>query len=384
MHKVLLLDTNISSYPIHDFLVGKDFDVFTVGKNPHDYLAKNNSNYYNADYTNHLEMKGLIEGESFEYVIPGCNDASYRSAVKLNGTKNNLGLDNLETTDVINNKKLFRDFAISNCLSVPSIYSEEFNPLSFPLIVKPADAYSGRGITMLLEPNEELFYSAINHAKSFSKENMCVIEEYVLGQLYSHTAFIVNKNIVQDFFVEEHGSADPFAVDTSRVVWDFNPSMSEQIQNHIHKLAKSLNLVDGLVHTQFILRENKFWIIEITRRCPGDLYSQLINLSTGYDYTTAYVNPFIGLSPQKMIGVKKRNILRLTITPTANGKFKGLSFSMPINIVNLFMLRIPGESIEMGTAGRVGIFFLETSTEQELDELLHLAIERRLYSTHQL
>ena len=103
-------------------------------------------------------MKGLIEGESFEYVIPGCNDASYRSAVKLNVTKNNLGLDNLETTDVINNKKLFRDFAISNCLSVPSIYSEECNPLNFPLIVKPVDSYSGRGVKMLLEQNEELYY----------------------------------------------------------------------------------------------------------------------------------------------------------------------------------------------------------------------------------
>ena len=53
--------------------------------------------------------------------------------------------------------------------------------------------------------------------------------------------------------------------------------------------------MDGLIHTQFISDNNTFSLIEVTRRCPGDLYSKLIQMSTGINYSELYSMPFMGL-----------------------------------------------------------------------------------------
>ena len=68
--------------------------------------------------------------------------------------------------------------------------------------------------------------------------------------------------------VEEHGTANPFVVDTSRVSYDFPSATLEGIRNDIMPLAGELRLQDGLIHTQFIKAGNQCWLIEVTRRCP--------------------------------------------------------------------------------------------------------------------
>jgi hypothetical protein len=59
------------------------------------------------------------------------------------------------------------------------------------------------------------------------------------------------------------------------------------------RLAAELGMVDGLLHTQFIAEGDNFWIIECMRRCPGDLYGSLVERSTGVDYTSMFVQPFV-------------------------------------------------------------------------------------------
>ena len=60
-----------------------------------------------------------------------------------------------------------------------------------------------------------------------------VIEEFIQGQLYSHSAFIVDKKIIIDFVVEEHCIVNPFVVDTSRVLYNFDRDILNQIRNDI-------------------------------------------------------------------------------------------------------------------------------------------------------
>ncbi|NIV10430.1 MAG: phosphoribosylglycinamide synthetase, partial [Aliifodinibius sp.] len=47
------------------------------------------------------------------------------------------------------------------------------------------------------------------------------------------------------------------------------------------KIAALLSLGTGIFHIQFILKENKPYVIEICRRAPGDLYVSLVKHATG-------------------------------------------------------------------------------------------------------
>ena len=71
------------------------------------------------------------------------------------------------------------------------------------------------------------------------------------------------------------------------------------------------NLVDGLFHIQCILKSDEIYIIECTRRLPGDYYHYFASLSSGENYLHYYINSFIPIL-QKIITKKPRkNIVRI-------------------------------------------------------------------------
>jgi len=381
MVKVLLVDTNFSSAPIYNYLVQSGHEVFVIGGNPNDFLAKSVKNYINFDYSNIDRTQEIIEKMKIDYIVPGCNDRSYYVCATLNEKGNYCGLDTVETTEIINNKHKFRTFAAQNGLPVPRVIEKELVCEKRPVIVKPVDAYSGRGMTILRKPEQTTLQSAIDRAKEFSRAKTCIIEEYVEGQLYSHTAFIADGNIFSDFIVEEYGTANPFVVDTSRVIYDFPLNMLKRIREGIELLAKKLNFVDGLVHTQFIKSEDTFWLIEITRRCPGDLYSQLIELSTGFKYAETYAKPFV---KQKFSFEKKTFmqswLMRHTISQPTEGVLGAIRFNVPVLIEKMFPISVVGDIIKASPFSRIALVFLRSNSEEELLELYQKALNRSLYT----
>jgi len=381
MQKVLLVDTNFSSAPIYNYLVQSGFEVLVVGGNPNDFLAKSVKNYINLDYSNVNLTREIIEKMNIDYIVPGCNDLSYKVCAELNSSGLYCGLDTLETTEIINNKLAFRTFATQIDLPVPRIITSESTGKIWPLIVKPVDAYSGRGMKIVKKTEKHELKAAINRAKEFSRSKTVVLEEYIKGQLYSHSAFIVDSKIIADFIVEEYSKANPFVVDTSRVVYDFPKKMLSRIRDSITLLAQKLRLVDGLIHTQFIKKGESFWLIEITRRCPGDLYSQLIELSTGYKYAQTYARPFVKhkISMRKN-KIKKSWIMRHTLSQSVGGVLGSIQFKIPVLIEKMVPISLAGDIVKASPFGRIALIFLRSNSEKELLEIYQKTLDRRLYT----
>lgn len=383
MPKILLVDTNFSSVPIYDYLIQSGHEVFVCGNNPTDVLAKSSKNYIKLDYSDIAQTLLVVESLGVDYIVPGCNDLSYNICSKINSQGQFYGLDQPEVTESINNKKKFRLLASQIGLPVPRIIPDDEFDLNkiFPVIVKPTDAYSGRGTTIVNENNQDKLQTAIKYAQSFSRTKTCVVEEYVKGQLYSHSAFICGGKIVQDFIVEEHGTANSFVVDTSRVVYDFPTNVLNGVRNAILLLVKHLQLVDGLVHTQFIKQGELFWIIEITRRCPGDLYSQLIAVSTGFCYGEAYTKPFLNQTVKSVNQpLQQSYVMRHTISQPIDQVFTAIQFNLPLQIEKLILLSLAGDMVKASPFGRIGLLFAKTDSEDELSNLFAITLQRQLYN----
>ncbi|MGC1509655.1 ATP-grasp domain-containing protein [Ketobacter sp.] len=377
MSRVLLLDTNLSAYPIHQFLVGQGHDVFVLGGNPDDYLAKISKNYIQYDYSDRIHMPAILNHYKVDYLVPGCNDLSYIVCAELNEVTVFNGIDSVATTHVLNNKKQFRQFAIENKIPVPVLLTESEALDQLPVIVKPVDSYSGRGVTVIRKRDDCALQEAITLSKSQSRSGQYLIEKYVQGQLLSHSAFLKDQKIMLDFFVEEQCIASPFAVDTSRVVTGFSCEMSENIRRVVEQMAANLGLADGLFHSQFIMQDDDCWIIEVTRRCPGDLYSLLIEYSTGIKYADMYTNPFLG-NPQVVVGTPSTNlIVRHTITTPEETYFSSIKFIRPVKQVGYFSLARSGDQIGLAPLGRIGIFFTESDSQEE-QALIYDELTRRV------
>ncbi len=378
--RILLLDTSFSAKPIYDYLVSTGNEVFVVGGNPRDALAKVSSKYIELDYANILELRSLIKDLNIDYLVPGGNDFSYKVCAEISSDIGFYNIDTIESNDIINNKERFREFAIREGLNVPKVIEPSFVSEAGAVIVKPVDAYSGHGITVINKPNKRLIGDAVKVAESFSKSRRCVIEEFVQGQLYSHSAFVVDGEIMIDFIVEEHCIVNQFVVDTSRVLYDFDIGVLSKIRDNILRMVKSLNLVDGLVHTQFIYNGSDFWIIEVTRRCPGDLYSKLIEYSTGFPYAEYYARPFINrICKDFKKNLERNKVMRHTITLQDKINLNNISFLSPFSAFKYIPLSLTGDEIRESPFSRIGILFTFSKSEEELLGLMESAVRRKLY-----
>jgi hypothetical protein len=134
---------------------------------------------------------------------------------------------------------------------------------------------------------------AIKVATEASRTGEFIIEEYVRGSLHSCSAFISKNKIYVDFFVDEFCTTYPYQVNCSNHPSLISNKIKSEVRLEIERLANELDIIDGLLHTQFISDGKNFWIIECMRRCPGDLYGSLIERSTGVKYTDLFIIPFI-------------------------------------------------------------------------------------------
>lgn len=369
MSRVLLVDTNRASYPIYESLRKQGHEVWVVGAKPDEPLAKLAAHYVQLDYSDTDKLATLVDERDFDFLIPGCTDLSYEVCAEINNGRF-LGIDTLANTHTINAKHAFRKVAAELDLPVPRVLSIEDALEADSVIVKPVDAFSGRGIRVAQKPDLEKLNEVIHTASEASRTSKVILEEFIVGQLYSHSAFVRDGRVVADFVVQENCTVNPFTVDTSRLANAFSDAIQSSLRENITRLCSSLSLVDGLLHTQFIVRGDNYWIIEMTRRCPGDIYSMLIEFSTGYSYAESYVAPFIGNSAQAPDSEAScQRIIRHTVTSKKRAPLWGFRFSCPTEICLFVPLATAGDIIDPSPYGRAGIFFLRTNSMQDQETL---------------
>lgn len=381
MPKALLVDTNFSSWPLSQALERRGLEVHVVGGNPADALAKAHPRHHLLDYSDTAALARLIEQLQPDHLVPGCNDRSYLSCAAVAKGYGFAGIDTPESTAAINDKAQFRQIAARHGMSVPRVFDWPGEVPDTDVIVKPVDAFSGKGVTVVRDPSEARLWAAAQTACKVSRSGQCIVEEFVEGQLYSHSAFLSGRRIVQDFWVVEHSSVNPFVVDTSHLALDLPAAVQAALRADVESLAHGLGLVDGLFHAQFIIKGGRHFVIEATRRCPGDLYSQLIQLSTGFDYPGAYVTPFCEdrVQPLHPDDLQGRFIMRHTLTGTYAAPLERLRFRVPLHIERWVPLASCGDPLQPSPLGRMAILFADTPSREALLGLVQITTAHGLY-----
>jgi biotin carboxylase len=379
MKRTLLVDTNRAAVPIFRALQDLGHQVWVVGADPEQPLAKLASNYTQLDYSDKSQLAAFVDKQGFNYLVPGCTDLSYRVCAEINQCRFP-GLDTPETTNTINRKLAYRQLAGELGLPSPQVFTPQQAAEADAVVIKPVDAFSGRGMSVLQRPTADKLDQAMQHARQASSSNEVIIEEYITGQLYSHSAFFRDGKVIADFIVQEDCVVNPFTVDVSRVVDDYPLDMLNSIRRDISRLCCALKLRDGLLHTQFIRRADHYWLIESTRRCPGDIYALLIELTTGYPYAASYAAPFIDEYPAGQEKYDRfERITRHTVSSPNGTPLWGYQFFEPVDIRLFVPLAKSGDFIEPSPYGRAGVFFFHSPSIEDQEKLYRKLLDGSLY-----
>jgi ATP-grasp domain len=375
--KVLLLDTAFSSAPIYDYLLAAGHDVWVMGNRAQDLLAMRAGNkWIEEDYSQVDAVREHVRYRGIDYVVPGCTDRSMETCVQVN-----IGshlLDPFDVNRALSNKEAFRDLCRKLDLPAPLVLRKKDFPRNGQFICKPVDAFSGRGITVFQGDDLQSLHQAYDSARKASPTSAALIETFAEGDLYSCSAFIQDHQISQAFYVREGSSINPFAVDTSYVVYDLPANCTRAVEKSLERISSALQLRNGLMHAQFIFDGQRISIVEVSRRCPGDLYSLLIEYSTGYRHAAKYASYFIK-AEEHSDRAQRRHILRHTVGSINDAILGGISFNTPLISRGFFPLQPVGQVVRGRQGSRVGILFCEFVSHEQLREAYALFLSRAAY-----
>lgn len=168
--------------------------------------------------------------------------------------------------------------------------------LEFPLIFKSVDSSGSRGITRV--DSYEEFDSAMQYVKENTRKDYFLIEEFVEGEEFGAQAFVYNGEVQ---FILPHGDY-VFHGDTGVPIGHFAPynlneDVIEDAKEQLRGAVKAMQLDNCAINADFILKDNKTYVLELGGRCGATCLAELTSIYYGFDYYEKILRTALGENP---------------------------------------------------------------------------------------
>lgn len=272
-------------------------------------LADNNENavarpyadqFVKVDLLNIDAVKKVAIENSVNLILSVCADQVLITAAKVS---EDLGLPcyidyptACNVSDKGYMKNTFEKYGVptSKHIFISELNKEKINHMEYPLVVKPADAYSSKGVRKATnyEELEAFFFDA----SKISRSGLVIVEEYVEGleltvdfqvvdgKAIFLTASNTEKVNYQDRFLAFR-TRNPAAVSTDTI---------ERIKIIGQQIADAFKLKNTPMLVQMLTNGKKECVLEFCARTGGGAKYLLLKMATGFDPIEAVVNLTLG------------------------------------------------------------------------------------------
>lgn len=298
-----------------------------------------------ADYFYPISIveKEAILHKCQEIGIDGiCSIASDLAIITVNYVATELGLtgNSIECTERSTNKHKMRQcFERCGDPSPKSILVDGADDLqgvslSYPVIVKPTDRSGSRGITKI-ESSTGL-EEAIQRARALSLEHHALVEEFAVGREYSVECISWQGEHHFLAMTQKYTTGAPAFIETGHMQpAPVTSECLEQVKAVVFHALDSLGIQYGASHSELkIAPDGKIMLIEIGGRMGGDFIgSDLVRLSTGYDFVKAVIEIALGQAPTATSGADGAAAVRFIFGSEDVAVFRKLQSEHPELIV---------------------------------------------------
>lgn len=209
-----------------------------------------------------------------------------------------------ECIEISTNKYAMREALLNAGIHVPKFYKVDrleayLFGLRLPIIVKPTDRSGSRAITKVTDFKD--LQDAIRNAVEQSFEKQAIVEEYIEGEEYSYETISYRGKHTNLAVTKKYTTGAPHFIETGHCQPSgLSEAMLQKVHKTMYKALDALKITDGASHGEFkITPDGKIRIIEIGSRMGGDcIGSDLVSLSTGYDYLEMVIDVACGKEPK--------------------------------------------------------------------------------------
>lgn len=308
--------------------------------------------------------------------------ASDLATLTVNYVAEKLGLpgNSLECTKKSTNKyemrKAFKEAGVatpgfeivSSCEDI-----EKLNNMEYPLIVKPTDRSGSRAITKIYKKEE--LEEAISKAIENSFEKKAIVEEYIEGNEFSAEGITYNGEHKFLTITRKATTGAPHFIETGHIEpAGLTKDMEEKIYNELTKALTALKITNSATHSEFKITPNgNVRIIEIGARMGGDcIGSDLVQISTGYDFVKMVIDVAVGNKPSfEKVTEPKIAVIRFIFNKEDLEKFEKVKKETPELIYFVSKIEDISSHKVVDSSSRFGFYILACEKKEKIRWLLN-------------
>lgn len=302
--KALVVAGGIPQIELIRQLKSRGITTVLVDGNPDAVARPFADSFYNSDIFDSSAVKKIAEKESVGIIITVCADQVLLVVAKVS---EELGLPcyiDYETaqnvSDKIKMKRIFKEAGIptTNYKDIETLDFNSIKELTFPLVVKPVDAYSSKGVRKAENAEDLRQYYA--EAQQISRSGRVIVEEFFSGDEISVDAFVINgkAKVLTVTNSEKVKDADRFVIFRGR----YPSVISEKTRRKIEEIAQAITDGFGLVNAPLLIQmlvneSGEISVLEFCARTGGNMKWLLIKNSCGVDVIRATIDITLGHVP---------------------------------------------------------------------------------------
>lgn len=268
-------------------------------------------------------------------------------------------------------KAKFNEYGIPTSKSIvlneeSDYFQTELIKLRKPLIVKPCDCNSSKGVVKVTSENE-LRYS-IDYAFKLSRSKKVIIEEFIEGQEISIDVWKDNIGVKIISISESKKiqlNSENFTIYQSRYPVDIADNLIEKIRLIAEKLYLAFGLNNCPILIQAIINGNEINVIEFSARMGGGSKYKFIEYMSGINIMKIYTERVLGNTQHIVNPKSSKKSIELNYVYAYNGVFdKLIGFCDALSnrdICEIFQYKLEGSLIEnkITSSDRIVGFLIE-------------------------
>lgn len=270
-------------------------------------------------------VKKIAIEENVDIVCTACTDQALLTVANVS---EQLGLPcyiSSQTALKVTNKSYMKKVLTANNISTSKfvilnkVALTALKNFQFPLIVKPVDCNSSKGVKRI--DNIEDASKYLQNAIRLSRTKTAIIEELKIGKEISADFYIVNSeakylSATSSLKIAGSKSFTILCSDYPAV----NDTQIEKLINIANKIASAFELNNCPLLVQLIINGNDISVIECSARIGGGSKYKLIQVLSGVDIMSKYVDLILGSNPT-VAPLKQVNYCRMVYVYSYLGIF---------------------------------------------------------------
>lgn len=298
--KVLVLAGSCSQIVLLNQLKERGIRTFLADNNPSAVAIPYADEFVKVDLLNIEAVKAVAIEKKVDAILSVCADQVLITAAKVS---EDLGLPcyiDYQTACNVSDKGYMKetferyDIPTSKHVFISTLEADKIAGMTYPLVVKPADAYSSKGVRKATNYAElEIFFS---EAAKISRSGLVVVEEFNEGVELTVDFQIVDGKAIflTASNTEKVNYEDRFLAFRTRNPAAVSDATIERIKVIGQKIADAFNLKNSPMLVQLITNDKKESVLEFCARTGGGAKYLLLKMATGFDPITAVVDLTFG------------------------------------------------------------------------------------------